>query len=157
AKRIALFAILAAPFLLVFADEYPAMRFRGDGHFSGGPVFGYWLRLKPIPFFKPGEYVFRFRGMPREEMSLQLFAEGMGGNNRPELTNLNTQLEAILVDQKGGVVCRASGVIPKEVDPCCQDCKEHPEDCQPLTDEQIEARRQKEWVLMSGGDEAAYW
>ncbi len=90
--------------------------------------------------------------MPNEEMSLQLYAEGKTGDNRSELTNLNTQLEALLVDQNGRVVCQGSGVVPKESDPC--DCKD---DCKVLTDKEIEARRQKEWVLMSGPDETAYW
>src|SRR5262249_54624898 len=85
--------------LLVFADEYPALRFRGDGHLSGGPVFGYWIRLRPIPFYQPGEHVFHFRGMPDEELSLQLYAEGKSHDNRKELTNLNTEIEASLVDQ----------------------------------------------------------
>ncbi len=151
AKKVVLIAVFAGPLLLVFADEYPALRFRGDGHFSGGPVFGYWIRLRPIPFHQPGEYMFHLRGMPNEEMSLQLYAEGKTGDNRSELTNLNTQLEALLVDQNGRVVCQGSGVVPKESDPC--DCKD---DCKVWTDAEIEARRQKEWVLMSDGD-AAYW
>lgn len=131
------------------ADEYPAMRFRGDGKFSGGPVFGYWIRMQPIPFSRPGEYVFRFHGTPSEEMSLQLYADGKSHENRPELTNLSTHLEALLLDQQGRTVCHASGIVPTEHDPC--------HDCTVLTDQEIEARRQKEWVLMSGPDEAAYW
>jgi len=138
--------------LLCFADEYPALRFRGDGHFLGGPVFGYSIRSRPIPFHQAGEYVFHFRGMPNEEMSLQLYAEGKSDDNRKELTNLNTKIEAILVDQNGRVVCQGSGVVPKESDPC--DCKK--DDCKVWTDAEIEARGQKEWVLMSGSD-AAYW
>ena len=67
-KKVALITILALPVLLVFADEYPALRFRGDGQFSGGPVFGYWIRWKAIPFGQAGEYIFHFRGMPNEEM-----------------------------------------------------------------------------------------
>ena len=69
-KKAFLIVVLALPLLLVLADEYPALRFRGDGRFSGGPVFGYWIRLKPIPFSRVGEYTFHFRGMPNEEMSL---------------------------------------------------------------------------------------
>jgi hypothetical protein len=140
--------------LLCFADEYPALRFRGDGRFSGGPVFGYWIRLRPIPFSQAGEHVFHFRGMPNEEMSLQLYVEGKSDDNRKELTNLKTEIEATIVDDKNGrVVCHASGIVPKESDPC--DCKK--DDCKVWTDAEIEARRQKEWVLMSSGDEAAYW
>src|SRR5579863_4216010 len=97
-KKIALATILALPLLLVVADEYPALRFRGDGQFSGGPVFGYWVRLKPIPFWQEGEY------------------------GRSALTNLSTQLEAVLTDQKGRVVCAGAGVVPKEGEPC-DDCK----------------------------------
>ena len=146
------FGVLAGVIaLLCFADEYPALRFRGDGHLSGGPVFGYWIRLRPIPFYQAEEHVFHFRGMPNEELSLQLYAEGKSDDNRRELTNLNTEIEATLVDQNRRVVCQASGVVPKESDPC--DCKD---DCKVWTDAEIEARRQKEWVLMSGWD-AAYW
>lgn len=146
-KKGALITILALPLLLAFADEYPALRFRGDGRFSGGPVFGYWIRLKAIPFGQTGEYSFHFRGMPNEEMSLQLYTVGESG--RSALTNLSTQLEAVLTDQKGRVVCAGAGVVPKEGEPC--------DDCKIPTDKEIEARRQKEWVLMSGPNEAAYW
>jgi hypothetical protein len=149
-KNVILITILALPLALVFADEYPALRFRGDGKFSGGPVFGYWIRLEAIPFGQAGEYTFHFRGMPKEEMSLQLYADGE--SNRSALTNLSTQLEAVLTDQKGRVVCAGAGVVPKESAPC-DDC----DDCKVLTDKEIEARQQKEWILMSGPNEAAYY
>jgi hypothetical protein len=100
--------------------QYPALRFRGDGHFSGGPVFGYWIRLNAIPFGQAGDYIFHFRGMPKEEMSLQLYTDGE--SDRSALTNLSTQLEAVLTDQKGRVVCTGAGVVPKEGEPC-DDCK----------------------------------
>ena len=45
-KKLILIAAFAGPLLLAFADEYPALRFRGDGHFSGGPVFGYWMSVR---------------------------------------------------------------------------------------------------------------
>ena len=87
--------------------------------------------------------------MPNQEMSLQLYAEGKSHDNRSELTNLNTQLEALLVNQNGQVMCRAAGIVPTENQPC--------HDCKIPTDKEIEARFQKEWVLMSGAGEAAYW
>jgi hypothetical protein len=148
-KKLVLIAVLALPLLFVFADEYPALRFRGDGQFSGGPVFGYWIRLRPIPFYQAGEHVFHLRGMPNEEMSLQLYAEGKSDDNRKELTNLSTEIEATLVEQNRRVVCQASGVVPKESDPC--DCKD---DCKVWTDAEIEARQQREWVLDGDAD---YW
>jgi len=110
--RVVLITILALPLLLVFADEYPALRFRGDGQFSGGPVFGYWIRLKAIPFGQAGQYTFHLRGIPNEQMSLQLYTDGE--SDRSALTNLSTQLEAVLTDQKGRVVCEGAGVVPKE-------------------------------------------
>ena len=146
-KKVVLITILALPVLLVFADEYPALRFRGDGRFSSGPVFGYWIRLEAIPFGRAGEYTFHFRGMPKEEMSLQLYTDGESG--RSALTNLSTQLEAVLTDQKGRVVCAYTGVVPKEGEPC--------DDRKIPTDRKIEARRQKEWILMSGPNVAAYY
>jgi len=69
--------------------------------------------LKPIPFHRAGEYVFHFRGMPNVEMSLQIYADGKGHENRSELTNLNTHLEALLVNQSGVVVCHAAGIVPR--------------------------------------------
>lgn len=52
--------------------------------------------------------------MPNEERSFQLYAVGKTHENRSELTNLSAQLEAVLVDQGGGVVCHGTGVVPKE-------------------------------------------
>ena len=104
-KKVVLITVVALPLLLVFADEYPALRFRGDGRFSSGPVFGYWIRLEAIPFGRAGEYTFHFRGMPNEEMSLQLYTDGESG--RPALTNLSTRLEAVLSDQKAEWCARA--------------------------------------------------
>jgi hypothetical protein len=146
-KKLVLITVLAIPLFLVFVDKYPALRFRGDGQFSGGPVFGYWVRLRAIPFGQAGEYSFHFRGMPNEEMSLQLYTDGE--YDRSALTNLSTQLETVLTDEKGRAVCAGAGVVPKEGEPC--------DDCKIPTDKEIEARRQKEWVLMSGPNVAAYY
>jgi hypothetical protein len=110
AKKIVLLAAIAVVVLLVLADEYPALRFRGDAKFSGGPVFGYEIRLRRIPFYEAAEYVFHFRGLPNEKMSLSLYAEGQTNRNLPELVSLETSLEARLVDQDGRVVCHAENV-----------------------------------------------
>jgi len=130
--KIALIAVFAVPLLLLFADEYPALRFRGDGKFSGGPIFGYSIKMRRIPFYQPGEYVFHFRGMPNEEMSLHLHAEGKTYRDREELTHLETTLDALLVDQNGRVVCQATGMAR-------------------------EGQNEHIWVLMSRGDEEAFW
>jgi len=131
-KKVALIAALALIALLCFADEYPALRFRGDGKFSGGPVFGYRIELRKIPFYQPGEYVFHFHGMPKEEMALELYAEGKGSRDEAEL-RVKTVLEASIVDQTGRSICQASGP--------------------PLE----HGQNPNGWVLMLGGDEAAYW
>jgi len=113
------------------ADEYPHLRFHGDAKFSGGPVLGYKIKMRPIPFNQEGEYIFHFRGMPNEDMTLMLYAEGKADQNREELTHLDTRLDALLVDQNGGIVCQASGV-PRE------------------------GQNEHIWVLMTGS-EAAFW
>jgi hypothetical protein len=130
-KQIVLTVVLSTIALLWLADEYPHLRFRGDAKFSGGPILGYQIKMRPVPFSQAGEYVFRFRGIPNEDMSLLLYAEGMSDDNRGELTHLDTTLEVLLVDQNGGIACQASGVPRDGVD------------------EHI-------WVLMSGMD-AAFW
>ena len=55
------------------------------------------------------------------------------------------------VDAEGAnaEVCQGAGVVPKESEPC--------DDCKIPTDKEIEAREQKEWILMSGPNEAAYY
>ena len=131
-KKITLIVVVCVITLLCFADEYPALRFRGDGSFSGGPVFGYSIKMRAIPFYQAGEYVFHFCGLPNEEMSLQLFAEGKTAGDRYELTHLATTLDALLVDQNGRIVCQATGV-PRE------------------------GQNERIWVVMSGPHEAAFW
>jgi hypothetical protein len=118
--------------LLWAADEYPALRFRGDGKFSGGPVLGYSIEFRKIPFYASGEYVFRFRGVPHEELALELHLEGKNADNEPEL-RVKTIIEASIVDQTGRSVCQASGP--------------------PLE----HGQNPNGWVLMLGGDEAVYW
>ena len=130
-RKVLLTVVLSILALLWFADEYPYLRFHGDGNFSGGPVLGYQIKMRPIPFNQAGEYVFHFHGIPNEDMSLQLYAEGKSDQNREELTDLDTTLDALLVDQNGHVVCQASG-MPRD------------------------GQNEHIWVLMSGID-AAFW
>jgi hypothetical protein len=121
--------------LLFLADEYPLLRFRGDGRFSGGPVFGYWIRMRRIPLYNTGEYVFHFRGAPNEEMSLQLYAEGKGLADEAEIAHLKTNIQASLTDQNGRTICAAQG------SPFMRGGRDGSEG----------------WVTMLGPDEAAYW
>jgi hypothetical protein len=132
-KKIALIMVVSTIAVLWCADEYPALRFHGDARFSGGPVFGYTLRMRSIPFYQAGEYVFHFRGMPNEEMSLQLYPENKTDKDELELKHLETTLEAGLVAQDGRIVCEASG--------------------RPLKS----GSNANGWVLMVRGDEVAYW
>ncbi len=77
------------------------------------------MRLRSIPFYGAGEYMFRLRGMPHEEMSLLLYTEGKKylyaeyegspHDDRHELTHLQTTIEAFLVDGRGHTVCQGSG------------------------------------------------
>lgn len=129
-KRL-LFIVAGILILLLAADEYPALRFRGDGKFSGGPVFGYRISMRAIPFYKSGEYVFRFSGLPKQEMSLQLYVKGQSGDDRAELTHLGTTLDANLIDQNGRTVCQATGMVR-------------------------DGQNERIWILMSDG-EAAFW
>ena len=85
AMKTSLIVAISAVALLWFADGYPAVRFRGDGRISGGPILGYQIKFQKIPFYQAGEYVFHFRGVPHEELALELHAEGKGSDNEPEL------------------------------------------------------------------------
>lgn len=132
AKRRTLIVLISASTLLWCAYEYPAWRFRGDGRISGGPLFGHDVKMSAIPFDQAGEYVFHFRGLPNERMSLQLYAEGKTDRDREELTHLGTALDALLVDHNGGIVCQATGMAR-------------------------DGQNEHVWVVMSSGDEAAFW
>jgi hypothetical protein len=143
AKTIAMVVLISTIALLFFADEYPALRFRGDGQLWGGPVFGYVIRMRGIPFYQAGEYVFHFRGMPNEEMSLLLYTQGkkflyVSDEHPPddghELTHLKTRIEVTLVDRQGRTVCSGSGL------PLNGDINGNPNG----------------WILQ-GGDPAAYY
>jgi len=131
AKKMTLAVLASIVVLIWLVDEYPALRFRGDASFSGGPVFGYSVRMHRIPFYKPGDYVYHLRGLPNEEMSLLLYADGKDDKDRGELTSLGTTLDAVLSDQNG-TVCQASG-------------------------QAREGQNESNWVLMTGGSEAAFW
>jgi hypothetical protein len=131
-KKVALVAVIAVVGLLWAADEYPALLFRGDGRISGGPILGYRIEFHKIPFYQAGEYVFHFRGAPHEELALELHAEGKASDNEAEL-RIKTIIEAVILDQKGRSICQASGP--------------------PLE----HGQNPNGWVLMLGGDEAAYW
>jgi hypothetical protein len=90
-----------------------------------------------LPSNVPGEYSFHFRGTPNKEMCLQLYAEGMGFKNEPQLTHLETTIEAVLVDQDGRTVCQATG--------------------SPLVGAgKIDNDSPKGWLTMLAPDEAAY-
>jgi hypothetical protein len=131
-KKVILTVVFSAIALLWIADEYPYLRFHGDAKFSGGPVFGYEIKMRPLPFNQAGQYLFHFRGIPNEDMTLMLYAEGKTDENREELTHLDTTLDALLVDQNGHTVCQASGMAR-------------------------EGQNEHIWVLMSGGSDAAFW
>jgi hypothetical protein len=131
-KKAVLTVVLSTLALLLFADEYPFLRFRGDARFSGGPILGYQIKMLPIPFNQAGQYIFHFRGLPDEELTLKLYPEGKTTENSEELTHLDTILEALLVDQNKHIVCQASG-MPRD------------------------GENEHIWVVMSRGFEVAFW
>ena len=98
-----------AALLIAVAWAYPPLTFHGDGRMSGVPIIGYSVRFRPIPFSQPGEYLFHFRGLPNDEMTLQLRVQGKTDKDESELTHLGTTLEALLINQKGQVICEAGG------------------------------------------------
>lgn len=138
ARKMTLALVGAITLMLWLADEYPALRFRGDASFSGGPIFGYNIKMRRIPFYQTGEYAYHLRGLPNEEMSLQLYAEGKSFANEAEITHIATNIEASLADQAGHLVCQASG--------------------SPLIGAgKRDDRNPRGWITMLSRDEAAYW
>lgn len=121
---------------LIAWSPWNSWRYRGDAKFSDGGFFAYpryVLTFSEMPLYKDGEYQFRFKGVPSEEMTLMLYVKGSDGRmaERPRLTNLPASIDAALTDTHGKHVCRASG-RPKD------------------------SNEDGIWVLMSGA-EAAYW
>jgi hypothetical protein len=98
--------------ILVAWSPWSALLFHGDGKFSD-ELFSYpryWVRFGDIPLNEAGEYHFRFRGLPYEDMGLILYVKGgyPWANSEP-LENLQATIEASLTDAKGNAACRASG------------------------------------------------
>ena len=103
-------AVLTVTILLIIlaAYEFPLLRFHGNAWIWGGPGLGYQIRMRAIPLNQPGVYEFHFRGIPDGDMSLMLYADGKTGENREELTRFQTRIGAVLIDQHGNIICRAS-------------------------------------------------
>lgn len=97
--------------MLGLADEYPAMRFRGDAKFSGGPINGYRITMRSIPLAQAGEYAFRFSGLPTQQMSLLLHLDPKTSPSGQALTHLGTTISATLVDRGGHALCQATGAL----------------------------------------------
>jgi hypothetical protein len=137
-KKLLLVTLLSiAVFLCLIAwSPWNARRYKGDGKFSDGGFFSYpryVVRFPDMPLYEPGEYRFRFQGLPSEEMTLLLYVKGSSGSEeeRNRLTKLSAVIDAKLTDSHGRDVCHASG-RPKN------------------------SNEDGIWVLRSGGD-AAFW
>jgi hypothetical protein len=92
--------------------------------------------VKNVPLNMPGEYVFHFRPEKNQEMTLLLEVQRSRGEpDRQKLTNLQLTIEATVQNQTGRTVCHAVG-SPKN---------------------DVGADGADNWVLMTIGDEAAFW
>lgn len=108
-KKRGFILMAAAVVVAVVVYEYPVLRFRGNARIWGGPVFGYTVKMRAIPFNHPGEYLFHLRGIPDGTMSLLLFVEGGADRDDHELTKPHTIIESLLVDGNGNIVCNFAG------------------------------------------------
>ena len=111
AKWVAVLIVLA--FALWWFSSYRISEYRGDGQIRDSGVWTYLryhVELGKIPFYENGVHQFRLVGLPSEEMTLELVVDGKSDKDRPELARLKTNIEAILRDDLGKVVCNAGGV-----------------------------------------------
>jgi hypothetical protein len=103
----------ACSFLVIWwlLFSYHTWAFHGDGNIHSGILFypKHVVTFSEIPLFKTGEYQFRFKGVPSEELSLEFNVVGKAWNDATQLTGLNTQIQATLADDRGRVICAASG------------------------------------------------
>ena len=90
-------------------------RYHGDGTFTDSGFFGYpryRVHFASVSLSKVGEYRYRFRGLPGEEMSLLLSIDrdiAIESTQWHELTSLQTTIEAVLTDGRGHEACKAVG------------------------------------------------
>jgi hypothetical protein len=69
----------------------------------------YHAPVGQLPFAQPGTTVFRFSGIPTEQMCLVLRVPGYSHTNRHKLTALSTTISAELLDGSNHVICSATG------------------------------------------------
>jgi hypothetical protein len=139
-KRIShLLLILGALFvgfvLTYWLASYHLFEFSGAGPMKDTGLLShprYHAPLGEVSFATEGSYTFRFSGVPSETMWLQFYMPGYSTANRENLEQLSTYISAMITDESGNVVCKASG--------------------------SPSARGQENrWVLMSSSFEAAFW
>jgi hypothetical protein len=139
-KKLILIVTLSLIALLILSAWSPwdAFRYQGDGKFSDGGFFGhprYVVAFSDISLNEVGEYHFRFRGLPNEEMTLVLYVKDRSVStaaDRGPLEGLKTTIDASLTDDHGSETCRGSG--------------------QPGS-----GNKDGIWVLMERGDESGFW
>ncbi len=106
--------VISIALILWSVTSYRISRFRGDGVISDSGFWSYpryHISLAPIPLFEAGAHKFSLTGLPPEEMSLILDVPGKAEKDRVILSKLKNKIDASVVDDKGHVVCKASGFI----------------------------------------------
>jgi hypothetical protein len=112
-KLLKLIAVALAVLLVWWLSSYQTWGFHGDGKIRDSGVFTYpryHVELNQIPFSEAGEHHFSFTGAPPEKMWLQFGIVGKTGRDATELTSLKTEIDVLLQDDQGNVLCTASGV-----------------------------------------------
>ncbi len=92
--------------------SYHSRAFHEAGAIRDSGVFSYpryHVELDQIPFSEGGEHRFAFTGAPSEEMWLQFDVVGKTARDAQILERLTTQLDVLLSDDQGKVLCAASG------------------------------------------------
>jgi hypothetical protein len=92
--------------------SYHTWEFRGPGTIRDNGVFTYprfRVLLDKVPLSEAGQHRFTFKGVPSEEMSLQFDVVGKTDRDAAELDNLTSEIELLLSDDHGNILCSTSG------------------------------------------------
>jgi hypothetical protein len=110
-RRTLLVLAIVGVALIALCEPWAKFLYHGDGIFSDSTLLNrprYVIRFNEIPIFQTGKYQYHFRGLPREELTLVLHVNGKPPRPEEELRNLQTVIEAVLLDSHGIDVCKSS-------------------------------------------------
>ena len=143
-RRRILCLVLVSTFLFAEIGCIPYRKgsFRGPATVSDSGIFSYYryhFRFLPaVPLDKAGKRTYTFRGLPKDPMDVLFGIEPFDFHDLELMKSLHTMLEVQLRDDRGILLCSASGSLSESLRGMANKNDDH-------------------WVLAYGGGTAEFW